>query len=191
MKKFFYLCLLLACCAGCVACSEKSSHQEGKTKEVTRTFDQFGFSVTTPCALEGDGTSVVEMEKYTLYEYKGVENPEDDKKAVIYYIGVRTPKDVESLEGLSEAEQSKIMDEVKELAFISDTTKIEKVSFSDRQYPGYAGSGERGTVREHCVLFNNGKYLISLAVFASTTSVAQDVLDEKFNQFASSFKAID
>jgi hypothetical protein len=77
------------------------------------------------------------------------------------------------------------MDEMIRTCFIG-FTKVEKLLFSNNKYPGYVGDKNLDGSTVRMMMFNKGKYIISLIVTADTS-----VIDQKFNEFTNSFKAID
>ena len=103
---------------------------------------------------------------------------------------MRTPKGSDNLEALSESEQNHHLDQIKNLFFDDGNISVERVLFSDNQYPGYTGGGPHDGILDRTTVFNNGKYIISLSVAADPSVLDQDALDRKFSQFTSTFKVI-
>lgn len=190
MKRLWFCLGLLLAFAACTTNAGRGSDQhDAASQAFTRTFEDFGFSITTPCELE-DEAPVVEMDNYTLYSYSGAESPDNPDNATIYIVQVRTPKGSDNLEGLSESEQNQHLDQIKNLFFDDGNISVERVLFSDNQYPGYTGGGPHDGILDRTVVFNNGKYIISLSVAADPSVLDQDALDRKFSQFTSTFKVI-
>ena len=189
MKKTIYLCLLLAC-LGCVTKPDKSANKDEASKEITRTFEEFGFSITAPCVWED--LPPVEDGDTTTYVFEGTEG-DYPKNATQYLVAVKkTPK---VFEDLSEAEQNERMKQIKESDFPeipgypASYTKVEKVLFSDNNYPGYVGEMTYVGFFDRKVEFNKGRYIISLSVMGDSSD--QKDVCQKFDKFTSSFKVID
>ena len=173
MKEAIYLCLLLAC-VSCVTNPDNGFNKEGVPKEITRTFEEFGFSITAPCDLF--------CNKYPSHAFVVAEYYSIQKNLPFYRIEVREKLIIDEL---SETEQNEELDEMIRTCFIG-FTKVEKVLFSNSKYPGYVGDKNLDGSTVRMMMFNKGKYIISLIVTADTS-----VIDQKFNEFTNSFKAID
>lgn len=173
MKNIIYLCFLLLC-IGCATNTDNDT-----SKEITKTFPKYGFSITAPCVLE-DATSKARkhIDGDLEVEYSGVENFGDTVNATAYQVLVHKISE-NSFE--NEDQLNEFMDQVKKSGF----TNVEKVLFSDNKYIGYVGDIFKNGSMNRMVQFRKGKYLISLIVITNTG------LDEKFKNFTESFKAID
>ena len=191
MKKTIILCLLLAC----VSCGNnlgKGSDQESKSEEITKTFEEFGFSITAPCVLKD--LPPVEDGDTTTYVIEGTEG-DYPQNATNYLVVVKKTSKV--FEDLSEAEQNERMDQMKESDFPqvqgypASYTNVEKVLFSDNKYPGFVGDNSYQGILSRTVEFNKGNHIISLTVMADSKSMNQNELEQKFKKFADSFKVID
>ena len=203
MKKTIFLCLLLAC-FGCASSPDKGSFQEAEadaeavveeeTNKFTKTFDEFGFSIAAPCVLEDD-EPVNELwndDYYNTYYSNGIiVSPDDPNKMTQYLVGVRQAS--KAFENLSEAEQNKRMEQIKKADFtdLPGVSNIEKVLFSEKKYPGYAGNRKFGEFINRTVTFNKGSYIITLSVLSDTAIMKQSELIEEFDIFTRSFKVID
>lgn len=187
MKKLLFLCLLLAC-VGCVSNTDKGSDQD--SKEITRTFDDFGFSIAAPCDLKD--VPPVEDGDVTTYVFEGNEG-EYPKNATHYQVVVKKTPNV--FEELSEAEQNEQMKQMKDSDFPeipgypASYTNVEKVEFSDHNYPGYVGENNYVGIFDRTVEFNKGRYIISLSVMADSSK--KEVVLQKFDKFTDSFKVIE
>jgi len=178
MKKAFYLCLLLACFS-CGTNSNNGSNQEGASKEYTKTFEEFGFSISAPCILEDVSSQVSGTFEAN---YGGIVNPDDPENATVYQVAVtKLPSDIE---GLSEADQQEILDQRMNLEN-AGFTNVKKVLFSDNNYIGYVGDTQHNGLMQRGMMFKKGKHIITLTVLTNID------LDEKFNKFTNSFKVID
>ena len=191
MKKTIILCLLLAC----VSCGNnlgKGSDQESKSEEITKTFEEFGFSITAPCVLKD--LPPVEDGDTTTYVIEGTEG-DYPQNAINYLVVVKKTSKV--FEDLSEAEQNERMDQMKESDFPqvqgypASYTNVEKVLFSDNKYPGFVGDNSYQGILSRTVEFNKGNHIISLTVMADSKSMNQNELEQKFKKFTDSFKVID
>lgn len=191
MKKTIILCLLLAC----VSCGNnlgKGSDQESESEEITKTFEEFGFSITAPCVLKD--LPPVEDGDTTTYVIEGTEG-EYPQNAINYLVVVKKTSKV--FEDLSEAEQNERMDQMKESDFPqvqgypASYTNVEKVLFSDNKYPGFIGDNSYQGILSCTVEFNKGNHIISLTVMADSKSMNQNELEQKFKKFTDSFKVID
>lgn len=191
MKKTIILCLLLAC----VSCGNnlgKGSDQESKSEEITKTFEEFGFSITAPCVLKD--LPPVEDGDTTTYVIEGTEG-DYPQNATNYLVVVKKTSKV--FEDLSEAEQNERMDQMKESDFPqvqgypASYTNVEKVLFSDNKYPGFVGDNSYQGILSRTVEFNKGNHIISLTVMADSKSMNQNELEQKFKKFTDSFKVID
>lgn len=189
MKNTIFLCLLLAC-VSCVNNSDKGSNQESKSEEITKTFEEFGFSITAPCIMED--LPPVEDGDTTTYVIEGTEG-DYPNNATNYLVVVKKTSKV--FEDLSETEQNERMDQIKESDFAqipgypASYTNVEKVLFSDNKYPGYVGETTYAGIFGRTVEFNKGNYIISMSVMADSAN--QKVVYQKFDKFTSSFKVID
>lgn len=192
MKKTLFLCLLLAC-VGCVIKTNKSFNQEDTSKESTKTFKEFGFSITAPCELK-DFQPVNDLWNdayYKTYYSSGlIENPDNPDLFTFYHVGVKETSKV--FEDLSQAEQNELMDQIKSADFeLPGSANVEKVLFSDKKFPGYVGDRKFGRFLCRSVTFNKGKYIITLTIMTDTAVMDQYVLVDKFNKFTNSFKVIE
>ena len=191
MKKTIILCLLLAC-VSCMNNTGKGSDQESKSEEITKTFEEFGFSITAPCVLKD--LPPVEDGDTTTYVIEGTEG-DYPQNATNYLVVVKKTSKV--FEDLSEAEQNERMDQMKESDFPqvqgypASYTNVEKVLFSDNKYPGFVGDNSYQGILSRTVEFNKGNYIISLTVMADSKSMNQNELEQKFKKFTDSFKVID
>ena len=187
MKKFFYLCLLLAC-VGCVSNTDKGS--EDASKEITKTFEDFGFSIAAPCDFKA--LPPVEDGDTTNYVFEGIEGNYPNNATQFLIVVKKTPR---VFEELSEAEQNEQMDKIKTSDFPevpgypASYTNVEKVSFSDHNYPGYVGDNGYVGMYSRTVEFNKGRYIISLTVMADSSK--QEAVRQKYDRFTSSFKVIE
>ena len=170
MKKIIILCLLMTC-FGYVANANNGSSQ-GASKENTKTFKKYGFSITAPCVLEDKTVLGMGNDAY----YVGtVGNPGN---ATSYQVVVK--KIPKSINDCTEAEQNEMMDQIKSSGF----TNVEKVLFSDHKYPGFIGDKHEDADTVRAVMFNKDKYMIVFTVITNSD------LDKKFKEFTSSFKVI-
>ena len=160
MKKTIFLCLLLVC-VSCMNNSSKDSNQEGKSEEITKTFEEFGFSVTAPCVFEE--LPPVEDGDTTTYVIQGTDGDYPQKES-----------DFPQIQG-----------------YPASYTNVEKVLFSDNKYPGFIGDNSYQGILSRTVEFNKGNYIISLTVMADSKSMNQNELEQKFKKFTDSFKVID
>lgn len=187
MKKIIYLCLLLAC-IGCVSNTDKVS--EEASKEITKTFEEFGFSIAAPCDFKA--LPPVEDGDTTTYVFEGIEG-DYPNNATQYLIVVKKTSRV--FEELSEAEQTKQMNQIKSSDFPeipgypASYSNVEKVSFSDHKYPGYVRDNNYVGIYSRTVEFNKGKHIISLTVMADSTK--QEAVRQQYDKFTSSFKVIE
>ncbi len=188
MKKIFYLCLLLAC-VGCVSNTNKD-YQEETAKEITKTFEDFGFSIAAPC--EFKALPPVEDGDTTTYVFEGIEGDYPNNATQYLIVVKKTPK---VFEELSEAEQNEQMDKIKSSDFPeipgypASYSNVEKVSFSDHQYPGYVGDNNYVGIYSRTVEFNKGRHIICMTVMADSTK--QEAVRQKYDRFTSSFKVIE
>ena len=191
MKKTIFLCLLLVC-VSCMNNSSKASNQEGKSEEITKTFEEFGFSVTAPCVFEK--LPPVEDGDTTTYVIQGTDG-DYPQNATNYLVVVKKTSKV--FEDLSEAEQNERMNQIKEsdfpqiLGYPASYTNVEKVLFSDNKYPGFIGDNSYQGILSRTVEFNKGNYIISLTVMADSKSMNQNELEQIFKKFTDSFKVIE
>lgn len=176
MKMAIYLCLLMAC-VSCVTNPNNGFNQDGASKETTRTFEEFGFSITAPCNWF--------CNQYPSHAFVVAEFYSGNQgKAPFYRIEVREKP---IFEDLSEMEQNEQMDEMIKSYFIDyNFINVKNVLFSNNKYPGYVGDKNLDGITDRMMMFNKGKHIISLIVTADTS-----VIDQKFNKFTNSFKAID
>lgn len=172
MKKTIFLCLLLLC-VSCMTNPDKGTVQEATSDGFTKTFKEYGFSVTSPCALEEE-----QVQGEIEADFLGIENPDDSVNATAYQVVVH--KIPSRFEDFSEAQLNEYMDQMK----ASGLTNVEKVLFSDK-YIGFVGDKYQNGAMNRMVMFNKGDYLITLMVGANTD------LENKFKNFTDSFKAID
>lgn len=194
MKKTILLCLLIAC-VSCIPLPHKSHQGEGESKEYTRAFKEFGFSITAPCELKQD-PPVNELwndEYYKTVIIDGVlENPDNPENMTLYLIVAREAQ--KAFEDLSEAEQNELMEKIKTADFDespgSGYYDVKKILFLDK-YPGYVGSRNYADLCARSMTFNKGNYIISLMVLDDNPNCDQKVLNQRFNKFTKSFKAIE
>ena len=176
MKKTIILSLLLACVCW-VANAHNGSNQVGAggSKEITKTFKKYGFSITAPCVLEDLTSHGLGNDAY----FVGTVNPNDPQNATVYQVVVKkVPK---SIDECSEAEINEMMDQIRKSGF----TNVERLTFSDHKYPGFIGNKRQDGETVRAVMFSKDKYFIVLSV------VSNSDLNQKFNQFTNSFKVID
>ena len=107
MKKTIFICLLLAC-VSCVTNPDNGFNKEGVPKEITRTFEEFGFLITAPCDLF--------CNKYPSHAFVVAEYYSIQKNLPFYRIEVREKLIIDEL---SETEQNEEMDEMIRTCFIS------------------------------------------------------------------------
>ena len=176
-------------CASCVTSPSSGSDSENGSasrtpqaeskKEFTKTFKEYGFSIKTPCVLE-DVSSQVRGNFEA--NYGGIDNPDDPENGTAYQVAViKLPI---GFEDFSEAEQNEILDQRLNLNN-AGFTNVEKVLFSDNKYLGYVGDTHHNGLKQRGVMFNKGRYIITLTVLANSD------LEKKFNKFTNSFKVID
>lgn len=194
MKKTIFLCLLLAC-VGCIPQPHKKSNQDSESKEYTKTFKELGFSITAPCELKED-PPVNELwndEYYKTVFVKGIMDDPDNPDYMILYL-IKAIETEKAFEELSEAEQNERMELIKKADFDespgSGFSEVEKIVFSDK-YPGYVGARNYADICFRSMTFNKGKYIISLTVLDDNPNCDQKILNQRFNKFTKSFKAID
>ena len=194
MKKTIFLCLLLAC-VGCMPQPHKKSNQEDASKEYTREFKEFGFSITAPCELKED-PPVNDLWNDAYYKtvfIKGIMDDPDNPDYMILYL-IKAIETENAFEELSEAEQNERMELIKKADFDespgSGFSEVEKIVFSDK-YPGYVGARNYADICFRSMTFNKGKYIISLTVLDDNPECDQKALTQRFNKFTKSFKAID
>lgn len=194
MKKTIFLCLLLAC-VGCIPQPHKKSNQDSESKEYTKTFKELGFSITAPCELKED-PPVNELwndEYYKTVFVKGIMDDPDNPDYMILYL-IKAIETEKAFEELSEAEQNERMELIKKADFDespgSGFSEVEKIVFSDK-YPGYVGARNYADLCARSMTFNKGKYIISLTVLDDNPNCDQKILNQRFNKFTKSFKAID
>ena len=194
MKKTIFLCLLLAC-VGCIPLPHKKSNQDSESKEYTKTFKELGFSITAPCELKED-PPVNDLWNDAYYKtvfIKGVMDDPDNSDYMILYL-IKVIETDKAFEELSEAEQNELMEKIKTADFDespgSGYYDVKKILFSDK-YPGYVGARNYADLCARSMTFNKGKYIISLTVLDDNPNCDQKVLNQRFNKFTKSFKAID
>ena len=178
MKKVIYLCLLLIC-VGCVTSTSKATTQESTSEGFTKVFNEYGFSVTTPCVLE-EGTFLAQRHVGENIEadYYGIDHPDDTVNTTGYQVVVhKVPKNCFE----DEAKQNEYMEQMK----ASGVTNVEKVIFSDNKYIGFVGDKYQNGTMSRMVMFNKGDNLITLMVSANKD------LDQKFKTFTDSFIVTD
>lgn len=181
MKKTFYLCLLLLC-VSCATNTEKGIVQNETSNGLTTTvFEEYGFSITTPCVLEDALSGVRDLVQGSNIDacHVGIENPDDSVNTAAYQVTViKLPT---SLKDEQKTEFIKNIENVRLAGF----TNVEKVEFSDNKYPGFVGDIDKNGCKNRVVLFIKDKQVIELMVSTNTG------LDEKFKSFTDSFKVID
>ena len=176
-KTIFYLCLLLACVA-CANKSDNGSTQDGASSETTKTFKEYGFTITAPCVLEDEPAHAMGNNVY----YAGTENPDDPEKATGYQVVVKKlNKGSKVFKDLSGDKLDDMMNQMNNSGF----TNVEKVAFSDNKYPGLVGNKEEDGSMLRAVMFLKDGNFIILTVQTKTD------LEQKFEQFTHSFKVID
>ena len=194
MKKTIFLCLLLAC-VGCIPLPHKKSNRDAESKEYTRAFKEFGFLITAPCELKED-PPVNDLWNDAYYKtvfIKGVMDDPDNADYMILYL-IKVIETDKAFEELSETEQNELMEKIKKADFDespgSGFFDVEKILFLDK-YPGYVGGRNYADLCARSMTFNKGKYIISLTVLDDNPNCDQKILNQRFNKFTKSFKAID
>ena len=193
MKKF--LLFIMALCSislvGCTDCTGSYSNQgvesQGTQQEagipvqqedVTTTFDKFGFSVRTPCVLEDVSAQV---HGHFEANYGGMINEDDPENMTAYQVAViKLPIGVEDY---PKEEIDDIVD-LKISEMMSNFSNVEKVLFSDEEYPGYVGDTNSNGVNQRGVIFKKDRFIITLTVLTNSD------MEHKFNRFTNSFKVI-
>jgi hypothetical protein len=124
--------------------------------------------------------------------FEGTEGNYPNNATQFLIVVKKTPR---VFEELSEAEQNEQMDKIKSSDFPeipgypASYTNVEKVSFSDHNYPGYVGENCYVGIYGRTVEFNKGRYIISLTVMADSSK--QEAVRQKYDRFTSSFKVIE
>ena len=194
MKKTIFLCLLLAC-VGCIPLPHKKTNRDAESQEYTRAFKEFGFSITAPCELKED-PPVNDLWNDAYFKtvfIKGVMDDPDNADYMILYL-IKVIETDKAFEELSETEQNELMEKIKKADFDespgSGFFDVEKILFLDK-YPGYVGARNYADICFRSMTFNKGKYIISLTVLDDNPNCDQKILNQRFNKFTKSFKAID
>jgi hypothetical protein len=175
-KTIFYLCLLLAC-VGCTTNPDNGSTQDGESKELTKEFKEYGFSITAPCELKNESAHAMGNSAY----YLGTVNPNDSDDATGYQVVVKKMhKGAKDLKVFSEEELNNNMKQMEHVGF----TNVEKVQFLDK-YPGIVGDLNQNGSPLRAVIFQKDGNSIILTV------QTKNELDQKFEKFTDSFKVIE
>ena len=147
-------------------------------QDYTKSFPQYGFSITAPCELE-DVSS--QSSGNFLLNLGGVTDGNDPAKMVAYQLAlIRVPV---GYKDLPKEEYERMMDNY--LRSLGRSFRYwNHISFGYEGYNGYVGETTHNGYGQKGVMFVKDNLVIALTVITNNN------LEQKFNKFTNGFKAI-
>lgn len=146
--------------------------------EFTKSFPEYGFSITAPCKMED--VSANSSGDFFL-NLGGITDGNDMQRLAAYqFIVTRLPV---GFKNLSKAELSKQIDGMLRQQ-TSRFNQVEAVRVGDDGFPGYVGYTMHQGLRQKGMIFAVNNYIIAMTVMTN------DDLETKFNKFSNGFKII-
>lgn len=146
--------------------------------EFTKSFPEYGFSITAPCKLED--VSVHSSGDFLL-NLGGVTDGNDMQKMAAYqFIVTRLPI---GYKNLSNAELSRKVDDMLRQQ-TSHFNNVETIRVGYEEFPGYVGYTSHNGLQQKGMMFAVNNYVVAMTVMTNND------LDRKFNKFSNGFKII-
>ena len=146
--------------------------------EFTKSFPEYGFSITAPCQLED--VSAHSSGDFLL-NLGGVTNENDMQKMAAYqFIVTRLPI---GYKNLSKAELSRRIDNMLRQQ-TSRFNNVEPIRVGYEEFPGYVGYTQHQGLQQKGMMFAVNNYIIAMTVMTNND------LEAKFNKFSNGFKII-
>ncbi len=188
MKKFVIPLCLSALCAFTSSCQPQGNRTEpaattensvvNNHTEFTKSFPEYGFSITAPCQLEDVSAH---YSGDFLLNLGGVTDGNDMQKMAAYqFIVTRLPV---GYKNLSKDELSRKVDDMLRQQ-TSRFNNVEAIKVGYEGFPGYVGYTEHQGLQQKGMMFAVDNYIIAMSVMTN------DDLETKFNKFSNGFKII-
>lgn len=151
---------------------------EESDTEYTKTFPEYGFSITAPCKLEdvsahSKGNFLVNLGGFT-------DGNDVTKMAAYQFIVTRLPV---GYKNLSKSELSNKVDDMLRQQ-VANFNNVEPIKVGYEGFPGYVGYTEHNGLQQKGIMFVVNNYIIAMTVMTNSD------LEAKFNKFSNGFRIL-